>query len=151
MIHPIMGITNVVVAFELGDLVMTRHLLLHGAPWCCPPLSKENDLMLFKLVNWAPPRRFSIRVVQKVSMFPHLRIQGDECEEVEGFPMDQFRGMVELNKLKKNSIKDHKFKAATLRLWYSWACLVKQDWNLGLPIQNSTQNKISIEWENVEV
>jgi hypothetical protein len=72
-----------------------------------------------------------------ITMPPHLQIQGDECEEVEGFPMDQFWGMVKLNKLKKNSIKDHKFKSTTLRLWYSWACLVKHVWNPGFLIQNS--------------
>jgi hypothetical protein len=64
-----MGRTNVVVAFELGDLIVTRHLLLHGAPWCCPPLPKKNDLMLFKLVNWAPPRRFSIGEIMSKNLF----------------------------------------------------------------------------------
>ncbi len=36
----------------------------------------------------------------------HQFIAYIECEEVEGVPVDLFRGMVELSKLKKSSMED---------------------------------------------
>ncbi len=66
-----------------------------------------------------------------------------ECEEVEGVPVDLFRGMVELSKLKKSSLEDHKFKATTSRLWYSWGCLVKHVRNSGHPVRYSTEFRLN--------
>ncbi len=64
-----------------------------------------------------------------------------ECEEVEGVPVDLFRGRFEQIEEKFNG--GPQIQGSTSRLWYSWACLVKHVRNSGHPVRYATEFRLN--------
>jgi hypothetical protein len=151
---PIPGRADAIVAYELADFDVHKHLVKLGEPGFCPPWPEINDIMYCKQALGST-LRVEIVVIREV-ILPRFLRDGEASEEMDvDDEVEQYTGEVMINILEPSQQNRAPGSFQVVRgrapIKCSWACLLGHVEDKGIVVATDRHLNIPMAWEGITV